>query len=161
MNNICAICGDDLSIRLTHKLTCGTHGEPHEFHYECLLKTFSDNCPEKDRNCPYCRKKIDYLPLVYGLKRIVPGVHCSFLELNSKKEELKKYQVKCNHILTRGKRKHETCGKSCQLGSEYCSTHLKSIEKSQLKFDSKHKIIVKKQGENVPDTEEKASKISQ
>jgi len=150
-----------LSIRLTHKLTCGTHGEPHEFHYECLLKTFSDNCPEKDRNCPYCRKKIDYLPLVYGLKRIVPGVHCSFLELNSKKEELKKYQVKCKHILTRGKRKHEICGKSCQLGSEYCSTHLKSIEKSQLKFDSKNKIIVKKQGGNASDTEEKASKIPQ
>jgi hypothetical protein len=159
MNNICAICGDELTTRLTHKLTCGTLEEPHEFHYECLLKTFTANYSEKDRNCPYCRKKIDYLPLVYGLKKIVPGVHCSFYEVKEKKEELKKYQVKCKHILTRGKRKHEMCGKNCQLGSEYCSTHLKSIEKSQLKFDSKHKIVVKKQGKNASDTEEKAPEV--
>lgn len=161
MNNICAICGDDLSTRLTHKLTCGTQAEPHEFHYECLLKTFTANYSEKNRNCPYCRTKIDYLPLVYGLKRIVPGVHCSFYDIKDKKEELKKYQVKCKHVLTRGKRKHEMCGKNCQLGSEYCGIHLKSIEKSQLKFDSKLKIVVKKQEKNASEAEEKAPEISQ
>lgn len=159
MDNICAICGENLSTKLIHKLNCGTLGEPHEFHYECLLKTFTSTYSEKNKNCPYCRKKIDYLPLVYGLKKIVPGIHCSFYDIKDKEEELKKYQVKCKHILTRGNRKNEMCGKNCKLGFEYCGIHLKSIKKSQLKFDSKNKVVVKKQGENAPDTEEKTPEV--
>ena len=41
----------------------------------------------------------------------------------------------------------------------YCGVHSKSIEKSQLKFDSKNKFVVKKQGENASDTEEKAPEV--
>jgi hypothetical protein len=162
MDNICAICGDYLNVKLTHKLNCGTPEEPHEFHYECLLKTFNYNHNiEKDRNCPYCRKKIDYLPLVYGLKKVVPGIHCPYHDLKNKKEELKGYQIKCKHILTRGKRKHEMCGKNCQLGSEYCGVHLKSFKNSQFKFDSKQKCIVIKQKKNSHEAEEKALEVSQ
>lgn len=161
MNNTCAICGDELSDRLCHKLKCGTSEEPHEFHYECLLKTFTANYSEKNRNCPYCRKKSDYLPLVYGLKKVVPGIHCSYYDFKDKKEELKGYQVKCKHILTRGNRKHEMCGKNCQLGSEYCGIHLKSFKNSQLKFDSKQKSIVIKQKKNSHEAEKKAPKVSQ
>lgn len=159
MNNTCAICGDNLSVKLSHKLNCGTPGEPHEFHYECLLKTFSCNNTEKNRNCPYCRKKIDYLPLVYGLKKVVPGIHCSFYDLKNKKEELKGYQVKCKHILTRGKRKNEECGKNCKLGFQYCGIHHKSLKNSQLKFDSKQQLIIKKQDNNASEAEEKAPEV--
>lgn len=153
----CAICGEDLSNRFIHRLSCGTSEEPHEFHYECLLKTFIITNYEKDRGCPYCRKKTDYLPLVYGLKKVIPGIHCSYHDLKNKKEELKNYQVRCKHILTRGARKHEECEKSCQLGFQYCINHLKS--NPQLKFDLKKKFIVKKQGQDASDTEEKAPEV--
>ena len=158
MNNTCAICGEKLSVKLSHKLKCGTPDEPHEFHYECLLKTFSYNHNiEKDRKCPYCRKGTEYLPLVSGLKKVVPGIHCSFYDFKNKKQELNGYHVKCSHILTRGKRKNEMCGKNCQLGFQYCGTH----NKSQLKFDTTHNIIVKKQGDNASEDKEKASEVSQ
>lgn len=156
MNN-CAICGEELSTKLSHKLNCGTLEDPHIFHYECLLKTFTTTYSEKNRNCPYCRKKMDYLPLVYGLKKVIPGIHCSLYDLKDKKGELKDYQIKCRHILTRGNRKNEYCGKNCQLGSEYCSVH----SKSQLKFDSKQNFIVKKQEKDASEAKEKAPKISQ
>ena len=157
MNNTCAICGDDLSNKLCHKLECGPPNEPHEFHYECLLKTFSYSNTDKGRNCPYCRSKTGYLPLVYGLKRVLPGIHCSYYDQKDKLEELKGYQVKCKHILTRGKRKNEMCGKNCHLGSQYCGNHIKS----QLKFDSNHKNIVKKQNTDDSHTEKKTPEVSQ
>lgn len=149
----CSICGLQLNEKFQYKLPCN-----HIFHYECLLKTFITNS-EKDRGCPYCRKKTDYLPLVYGLKKVVPGIHCSYHDLKNKKEELKNYQVRCKHILTRGARKHEECGKSCQLGFQYCINHLKS--NPQFKFDSNKKFIVKKQGQDASDSTEKGEDISQ
>ena len=151
----CAICGLALSEKYPHKLDCG-----HSFHYECLMKSFGNYNVEKNRNCPYCRKKTNYLPLIYGLKKIIPGIHCSFYELKDKKEELKEYQIKCNHVLTRGKRKHEQCGKNCKLGYQQCGLH----HKSQIKFDKKVNVIkVKKQTikENGNQAEEKAPKVSQ
>ena len=151
MEKICAICGEELSKKLSYKLSCGTETEPHEFHYECLIKSFNHSYNvERDRKCPYCREKTDYLPLVNGLKKVIPGIHCSysFYELKIKKEELKEYNITCKHILTRGKRKNEFCGKNCCLGSEYCNIHEKLSKKSQLKFDSKQKFIVKKEENN-------------
>ena len=35
MEEICPICGDELSKHYSHKLNCG-----HIFHYECLFKAF-------------------------------------------------------------------------------------------------------------------------
>lgn len=150
----CAICGLALNEKYPHKLECG-----HCFHYECLIKSFGTYNVEKNRNCPYCRKKTNYLPLIYGLKKIIPGIHCSFYELKDKKEELKNYQIKCNHILTRGKRKHEQCGKNCKLGYQQCGIH----HKFQIKFDKKVSVIKVKKNikENEYQAEEKASEVSQ
>ena len=151
----CAICGLALNEKYPHKLDCG-----HSFHYDCLMKSFGTYNVEKNRNCPYCRKKTNYLPLIYGLKKIIPGVHCSLYEIKDKKEELKGYQIKCNHVLTRGKRKHEQCGKNCKLGFKFCSFH---IDKNT-KFDKKVNVVkVKKQitKENDNQAEEKAPKVSQ
>ena len=62
----CAICGLLLKDKYTHKLVCS-----HEFHYECLLKTFqlNNSSYHKKNHCPYCRHKCDYLPPVNGLKK--------------------------------------------------------------------------------------------
>lgn len=149
MDDICAICGDNITCRLSHKLNCGPKDQPHEFHYECLMKN-SFNTPDKGIKCPYCRINIGFLPLVNGLKKITPGIHCSpyFHDIQEKKKELIKYQVKCNHILTRGKRKNQLCGKNCKLGSNYCGLHIKN------KFDSQQNcIIIKKQEEQINETE--------
>ena len=62
MDLTCSICGDPLNKLFSHKLGCG-----HEFHYECLQKSFI--CM-KNNNCPYCRSGNNLLPLVNGLKKI-------------------------------------------------------------------------------------------
>ena len=76
MSEECAICGLDIDDKFSYKLPCN-----HVFHYECIMKTFQ-NSPKKYKkqfnHCPYCRLKTDYLPLVNGLKKIIPGVHCDF-----------------------------------------------------------------------------------
>ena len=83
MNTItCAICGDPMTDKFVHKLKC-----EHEFHYECLMKSFGTYNIEKNRNCPYCRKPTVYLPLVNGLKKVTPGVHCSIHNLKKKKKK--------------------------------------------------------------------------
>ena len=119
----CSICGLDLTDKFIHELKCN-----HIFHYECLLKTFA-NIPMKmnDHNsltrCPYCRSKCDYLPLVNGLKRVVPGAHCKSRDSFPKNILKQNYNAPCKFILTRGKNKGNECGKNCFLGYEYCKTH--------------------------------------
>ena len=122
----CGICGSDLNDKYSHKLTCN-----HEFHYECLIKSFQ-NTPKLNKevnHCPYCRVKSDYLPLVNGLKRVIPGVHCTdkpFGHIVWVQDSLKNdFSVPCQHILTRGKNKDSTCGKNCFLGYNYCKVHKK------------------------------------
>ena len=126
MSEDCGICGLNINDKFSHILICN-----HKFHYECLMKTFQ-NTPKyksKDINqCPYCRNKIDYLPLVNGMRKIIPGVHCSYLstDINNKKTELvNNYNIKCQHTLQRGKNKGNTCDKNCVLGYTFCKTHLK------------------------------------
>jgi len=123
----CGICGLEIKDKYSYKLICN-----HEFHYECLMKSFQ-NTPKMKKeynHCPYCRKKTNYLPLINGLKKVIPGVHCnSFgLSFNESKLSLKNdYSVRCQHILTRGKNKGSTCNKNCFLGYKYCKVHKKDI----------------------------------
>jgi hypothetical protein len=125
MSEECAICGLDVDDKFSYKLSCN-----HVFHYECIMKTFQ-NSPKKYKkqfnHCPYCRLKTGYLPLINGLKKIIPGVHCDFSSksINDKKNTLKtEHSVKCQHILTRGKNKGNLCNKNCSLGYNTCKAHL-------------------------------------
>ena len=133
----CGVCGLELNDKFSYTLDCG-----HKFHYECLMKSFN-SIPytinsKKNNQCPYCRKHSEYLPLVNGLKKVIPGVHCKILghEIDDKKKLLKNnYDQKCGYALTRGKNKGEACGKNCMLGYGYCKTHLE-------KMKSKHGDLV-------------------
>jgi len=116
----CAICGICLNDNYSHKLNCG-----HSFHYECLMKSF--NCSDKHISCPYCRKNCDHLPLINGLRRVLPGIHCKANVIHTYNINLKEnYRKKCNHILKRGKNKGNECGKNCKLGYYICNDHFKT-----------------------------------
>lgn len=122
----CGICGLELRDKYSYKLNCN-----HEFHYECLIKSFQ-NIPKLKKevnHCPYCREKSDYLPLINGLKRIIPGVHCNIYDgtIEAHQSLKKDYSVPCQHILTRGKNKGSMCQKNCFLGYNYCKIHKKDI----------------------------------
>lgn len=131
----CGICGLELNDKFSYKLDCG-----HAFHYDCLLKSFSNTSNNKKYSnfCPYCRKNSTYLPLVNGLKKIIPGVHCSIETnaINSKKNELKIYNNKCGYTLTRGKNKGQLCEKNCVLGYGYCKLHLEKMKSKHGNFIS-------------------------
>jgi len=122
MNNEeeCSICGIDLKDKYQYKLPCN-----HTFHYECLLKTFvslNKDTYKYNNNCPYCRDKCGYLPIVNGLTKIKVGIHVS------KKEEI---TYNCNHIscqaiLQRGKNKGNQCNSMANyLNGEFCGKHSK------------------------------------
>lgn len=124
----CSICGLELNIKFTHKLKCN-----HVFHYDCLMKTFQSNINSKihKNSCPYCRMKCDYLPIVNGLNRIIPDIHCSQYssDINNNKNILQdKYSKPCKFVLTRGKNKDKVCGRKCFLGYEYCANHKKIMK---------------------------------
>lgn len=131
----CGICGLSIKDKFSYTLVCN-----HTFHYECLMKSFN-NIPytinkKKSNQCPYCRKNSEYLPLVNGLKKIIPGIHCSIESdtISSKNKELKeKYNLKCDYILTRGKNKGNACGKNCSLGYNTCKTHMGKINTNEQK----------------------------
>lgn len=133
----CGICGLELNDKFSYKLDCG-----HKFHYECLMKSFNNVSytvnGKFNNQCPYCRKNSSHLPLVNGLKKVIPGVHCNILgdEIDDKNKLLKeKYNQKCGYTLMRGKNKGNECGKNCVLGYGYCKPHLE-------KMKSKHKNLV-------------------
>ena len=126
----CPICGIELNKEYTHKLPCN-----HEFHYECLLKSFkmTKGNIKKHHYCPYCRKAYTLLPIVNGLKKIEPGIHVHrkdyYMDIglgtiyNAKLVNLK--NEPCKAALKKGKRKGQLCGKHCKLGYEFCGTHNK------------------------------------
>ena len=59
---LCNICGDLKNDKFMYKLNCG-----HDFHYECILKTF---LLSTNKLCPLCRTYEDSLPIINGLKKI-------------------------------------------------------------------------------------------
>ena len=110
MEEICSICGDGLCKQYSHKLKCG-----HEFHYDCLMKSFKG---AKNTGCPYCRCENNLLPLVNGLKKIDYYIHDT--------TNIHNYEnVKCKTILKSGKNVGGQCGKYCKLGYFTCSRHTK------------------------------------
>ena len=124
----CGICGLSIKDKYSYALVCN-----HTFHYECLMKSFQNTHKYKKEynHCPYCRKNSDYLPLVNGLKKVVPNVHChnNTSSIKEKKEDLKNnYSNRCEFILSRGKNKGNHCGKNCILGYGYCKTHLEKMK---------------------------------
>ena len=124
----CPICGIDINSEYDIELECG-----HKFHYECLLKSLKNTTKRKYISCVYCRQKCNYLPLINGLKKIDLGIHISYQDYYKKEGLNTIYDKKLNYlksepckaIITRGKRKGETCGKWCKLGSYYCGSHKK------------------------------------
>jgi hypothetical protein len=123
----CSICGLALKAKFPYTLKCN-----HEFHYECIMKSFM-NTPKsgysKAKNCcPYCREKSDYLPIVNGLKRLTLGVHFATIEEFTDQDGFNKNNnTPCKYILKRGKNKGNECGKNCFLGYEYCKIHKDKI----------------------------------
>lgn len=120
----CGICGLSIDVKFSHTLICN-----HTFHYECLVKTFQNTPKYKKEfnHCPYCRKISDYLPLVNGLKRVIPNIHCKnnmTIISETKKNLINNYSDRCEFILTRGINKGIKCGKKCNLGYNTCKTHM-------------------------------------
>tara|TARA_B100001123_G_C15165013_1_gene969053 strand:+ start:518 stop:862 length:345 start_codon:yes stop_codon:yes gene_type:complete len=109
----CPICGDDLNSKYIHKLDCG-----HEFHYECLFKSLKF---QRKNICPTCRAPFKFLPVVNGLKKLEYKIHYD----NTNKHLIKLDNIKCNHIISRGKNKGKQCNKNCKLGYFTCSAHTK------------------------------------
>jgi len=122
MEDYCSICGDELNSKYTHKLECG-----HTYHYECIMKTFQNTNNIHSKNCPYCRKNTGYLPIVKGLKKIVPGIHIDYISNIQPQQSEIIENNKCSFILTRGKNKGNQCSKYCFLGYDYCKIHYKKV----------------------------------
>ena len=110
----CGICGDLMKTKYSCTLKCN-----HVFHYECIQKTLLSQKVSINR-CPYCRQPIDYLEPVNGLKKLVIGIH-----YRDTKNAPKHTNTKCDHIMTRGKRKGESCNNNCKLGYLKCGLHQK------------------------------------
>lgn len=142
-DTLCAICGSEMDEMFSLKLPCG-----HEFHYECLYKTFAavKKTSYKYRNhCPYCRDKSGFLPIVNGLTRAIQGIH---YEQGQEPPDIPK--VRCQHILVRGKNKGSPCDKKCQLGFTMCKTHREAKSKSASKV-SKFDTDMKQSAKIPPD----------
>tara|TARA_B100000900_G_C20596206_1_gene723499 strand:- start:2148 stop:2549 length:402 start_codon:yes stop_codon:yes gene_type:complete len=109
---MCGICGDLLNQKFVYKLPCN-----HTFHYECIYKSLVHTRSTCNK-CPYCRQTFETLEPVNGLKDLKYTIH--YLDKNNKPEYT---NVKCEHIMTRGKNKGNKCGKNCQLGYFRCGLH--------------------------------------
>ena len=129
MDEKCSICGcanEDYMI----KLECG-----HTFHYECILLTFINS---RNKQCPYCRREQKCLPVIKGVKKIIPWIHSNYYDYNTILDidknviDISEYKVqKCYHILMKGKNKGKTCSHYCKLGYDVCHKHLKLINKKK------------------------------
>ena len=91
-NEECSICGVCLNDNYSIELSCG-----HKYHYECLMSSFIEikKCSQlkkKYKNrCPYCRKICGELPIVNGLKKVIPLILCQ--ESVANKIGLKHYSL--------------------------------------------------------------------
>tara|TARA_B100001094_G_scaffold19429_1_gene16602 strand:- start:149 stop:526 length:378 start_codon:yes stop_codon:yes gene_type:complete len=115
MEGCCEICGDLLDSQYVHKLSCG-----HKYHYQCIFLTYKHT---KNIQCPYKCKMKEKLPLVNGIKKVVPWIH--------EVDEANVYEnKKCETLLTRGKNKGMSCSRYCELGYFNCKIHNKSLKKN-------------------------------
>ena len=113
----CGICGEKLFTKFSITLSCN-----HSYHYECINQTCILSKKQGCQTCPYCRQNFKILEPVNGLKSLKYGVHWY--------SEPPVYEnIKCDHILTRGNRKGQECGKYCQLGYYKCKAHNFELKK--------------------------------
>tara|TARA_A100001015_G_scaffold299925_1_gene384638 strand:+ start:803 stop:1294 length:492 start_codon:yes stop_codon:yes gene_type:complete len=106
----CGICGENYSKSSLYKLPCN-----HEFHYDCLIKTFQYSST-KYNSCPYCRAKVGYLS--------VPEGRTPIKYINSP-TLLKSEGYKCKAILKSGNRCGQECGSNVFPSYNLCKRHLK------------------------------------
>lgn len=98
-DNFCEIC----SSRLDNN--CVTLECNHCFHYDCLLKSMKiRDIKFYNMQCPYCRKSIDFLPLLPGEKPI-KNIHKEYNEFIQK--ENSKYFINNKIKITNGKYKNQ------------------------------------------------------
>ena len=121
MEEDCMICALPLAVIYCEKLPCS-----HTFHYECLLKTII--CGKRQtynhtNRCPYCREKIGYLPVINGMTKPLKNIHYG-VGMNPPDFP----QIRCQHILLRGKNTGSNCDKKCQLGYTFCKNHNKILK---------------------------------
>ena len=114
---VCSICGEDINNKFKFKINnCN-----HEFHYECLMKTYQY---QHRLSCPYCREKGDLLPIVNSVKPI-KGVHYNNIkELYDENGFEKNINTRCDYIYKRGNNKGGCCNKKCMIGYNQCKLHL-------------------------------------
>jgi hypothetical protein len=126
----CDICGDLETAKFMQTLPCS-----HNFHYECIMKTFMSERKRK-KECPLCRKQAGLLPIVNGLTKLIKDIH-----YNDLSNGLPEYTcVPCNIVLKTGKHKGGACGKKCMLGFTKCKRHHLSDIKLQMKSKNKQYI---------------------
>ena len=110
----CRICALPLVDLYCEKVSCS-----HQFHYECLLKTYI-SCKRQTykhtNRCPYCRSGGNYLPLLNGTKKMYTTIH---------KIDNNFQNIPCSSIIQRGPNKGNPCGKNCHIGFSFCKMHLK------------------------------------
>lgn len=93
----CEICCLKLNSKCI-KLHC-----THCFHYDCLVYSLTNGGTEfNNMLCPYCRKKIDYIPLLEN-QTPIKNVHKEYEEYIQK--ENAKYQINTSVEITSGKYK--------------------------------------------------------
>lgn len=116
----CAICGEHLSTKYSVSINCN-----HTYHYECIMKTFLSS--KIGNHCPLCRKGGGMLPIVNGLHKLNPRVHCIDINVTYKSKP-------CSVILKSGKRKGFSCDSTCMLGYDMCKRHrlVKTNKKQKL-----------------------------
>ena len=122
MEEECMICALPLVDLYCEKISCS-----HQFHYECLLKTYI-SCKRQTykhtNRCPYCREKSGYLSVINGLTKVIPHIH-----YNPETPAPEPPKIRCQHTLIRGKNKGKACGKKSQMGFMMCKTHHSKVAK--------------------------------
>lgn len=112
-DDICYICyekNNNESVLLNCK---------HRFHHDCLTQTYTYN---KIKECPYCRHKYKYIPLIEG-KTPIHGLH---------KEYQSNFMFSSNVNYCKG---HLKNSKPCQFRA-YSNGYCKRHEKQFINVDS-------------------------